>query len=338
VHIGTRAAADWDRRIVDSALSTGFAEAMATLGQHPFFVDDDRDIALLLVRRLPVPGLRSLTSRIKVYVNHGRQAFLWRLLDQLAARGAGYVLLGDPGRPLPNHLAGDGAGFDVTTHHRVVHDVRRDDDALIAGMHLKARWQIRRAVRDGVAVSEITGEDDLADYCRLAAATAARIRQRNLVAALPDAFFRTILRTMVPRGQARFLIARIDGRPLAGALFLMSPDRMTYYHGVSTRDPALTPIQGPSAIVWHAMRQARDDGRRWFDHGAVTVTADPEHPHHSVYLFKRRFGGHVETAATGTLVLSRTKLAFQEHVMMPAWRRYYPLYLRLMGARPAPAV
>ena len=67
-------------------------------------------------------------------------------------------------------------------------------------------------------------------------------------------------------------------------------------------------------------------------------TDDPTHPHYSVYDFKRRFGGREEAVASGSLVLSRAKHAFQERFMMPAWKRFYPLYLRLTGARPAPAV
>jgi len=158
------------------------------------------------------------------------------------------------------------------------------------------------------------------------------MRQRDLVTALPDAFFRAVLRTMVPRGQAFFALARVRDIPVAGALFLKSPDRLKYFHGVSTRDPELAPCQGPAALVWHAMRFAHREGIPCFDHGAVTVTEDHAHPHYSVYLFKRRFGGRVEPLPIGDLVLSRTKHAFQQRVMMPLWRRLHPLYLRLAGA------
>ncbi|HYE93603.1 MAG TPA: peptidoglycan bridge formation glycyltransferase FemA/FemB family protein, partial [Terriglobales bacterium] len=117
--------------------------------------------------------------------------------------------------------------------------------------------------------------------------------------------------------------------PLSGALFFRSGATLTYYHGVSTRDPALTRCQGPSSMFWHAMRLARALGLRYFDHGAVTVTDDPAHPHYSVYDYKRRFGGHVEEIASGRLVLSPVRHAFQERLMMPVWKRLYPLYLRL---------
>src|SRR5207237_6500500 len=106
--------------------------------QIPFYVEDDRDIALLLVRRLPVPGLRSWTTRVKMYVNDGQQAFVWRVLDRLAEIGAGYVVLGDSVWPLPAHLCGDGAGFMVNQHHRIVHDLGPGEASALAAMHTKA--------------------------------------------------------------------------------------------------------------------------------------------------------------------------------------------------------
>ena len=159
---------------------------------------------------------------------------------------------------------------DVMNSQAYQRQMRPGEASALAAMHTKARSQVRKAMRRGVVVSEITTEAELRDYFALARATAARIRGRDLIAALPDSFFVSVFRTMVPRGQAVFLIARAEERPLAGALFLKSAERLTYYHGVSTRDPELAPSQGPSAIVWHAMRLARESGIGCFDHGAVS--------------------------------------------------------------------
>jgi hypothetical protein len=62
------------------------------------------------------------------------------------------------------------------------------------------------------------------------------------------------------------------------------------------------------------------------------VTEDRDHPHHSVYQFKRQFGGPMEAVTSGEVVLSRAKYTFQERVMMPVWKRFHPLYMRLAGA------
>jgi hypothetical protein len=333
MHISATAPADWSRRVSAPALSQEFAEAMTTVGWRPFYAADEGDAALVFVRRLPVPGLSAWTARAKVYLNHGYEGFLRRLLATLADNGVGYVRVGDTRRPLPDHLRCALREMTVFDHHVVLHDARLGDEAWLAGMEKQARAAVRKAVRAGVVVTEVATEAELRDYCQLAAETAARMRRRDVVAALPPAFFSAIFRSMVPRGQALFLLARAGDAPLAGALLLKSPDRLKYLHGVSTRSPELAPSQGPAALVWHALQLARREGIPCFDHGGVTVTDDPSHPHHPVYLFKRRFGGRVEPAPSGDIILSPMKHAFQQRVMAPLWKRLHPLYMRLAGAR-----
>jgi hypothetical protein len=49
---------------------------MTTLGWRPFYAVDDGDAALILLRRLPAPGLRGWTARARVYVNRGFPTFV----------------------------------------------------------------------------------------------------------------------------------------------------------------------------------------------------------------------------------------------------------------------
>jgi len=63
----------------------------------------------------------------------------------------------------------------------------------------------------------------------------------------PPAFFMGALRHMVPRGNALFLMAQAHGKPLAAHLNFVSRNRLTYYHGVSTRDRRLTPARPRSS-------------------------------------------------------------------------------------------
>jgi hypothetical protein len=136
---------------------------------------------------------------------------------------------------------------------------------------------------------------------------------------------------MVPRKQAVILIARADDRPLAGGAFVMNADRFAYLHGCSTRDRALTPKQGPTAVFWHAMRLARNHGCTTFDMGAVTPSDDPSHPHYSVYEYKKGWGGTLEAIQSGELILAPWKHRFQQSVLSPMWARVHPLYMRVFG-------
>jgi lipid II:glycine glycyltransferase (peptidoglycan interpeptide bridge formation enzyme) len=273
--------------------------------------------------------MRTLTMRAKVYLNRGYPGFVRELGHVLADEGAAYAVFGDALRPLPDLAVGTlRAG--LVTQHRVVHDARRDDDTVLARMDIKPRSNLRRAWRTGgVIVSEVTTARDLDAFCALNVETAARMRGRDLVAALPDTFFQAVLDRMVPTRDAVILLARAGDVPLAGALLFRNGDCLTYYHGVSTRDRSVARLQGPTQVFMHAIRLTREMGLRYFDHGAVTVTDDAAHPHYSVYDYKRRLGGCVEPLACAQLVLSPARHAFQQRVMMPLWKRLYPLYLRL---------
>ena len=327
----TAVPAGWDERVTFPVLSRGFAEAMVALGHRPLFVDDERGRAVAFVRRMPIPVLGAWTSRARVYLDGDDPRFVTALLERLAAARVGYVRLGDPVWPLPARCRGL-HGLKESAHHLFLYDPRVGEDALLAAIDPKVRTHLRKAQRDGVVVSPVESDEELREYCVLAAQTAKRMRQRDVGAGLSDGFFRAVFRTMVPRGQARFLMARADGQPLAGALFLLSPSRMTYFHGASTRDPELTRKQGPTALVWEALRLAHGLGVACFDHGAVTVTEDPAHPHYPVYQFKRRFGGRLTPIASGERVLSAVQYGFQKHVMMPVWKRVHQVYGRFAAA------
>src|SRR5207237_2258308 len=124
------------------------------------------------------------------------------------------------------------------------HAPAETDQELFQRLSSRRRAALRRAERDGVVVHEVRSEEDLAHYCALAEATERRARARDIGTVMPPAYFAAIFRAMVPRKEAVIFLAQWKDRPLAGAVFLTSAERMTYFHGASTRDPELTGLQG----------------------------------------------------------------------------------------------
>ena len=322
---------DWDKRAAFPTLGTAFAEVAATVGQRALYVEDRDAMALVLVRSLPIPGLRAWTARAKAYVSGGGARFVRDLVRGLGARGIAHVRIGDSVLGLPRADL-EAAGVPLIVSHLLRHPVAQDSRELFRRLASRRRTALRRAEREGVTVSEVRTEAELREYYALAADTERRARARDIAIVAPWAYLRSIFGHLVPRRQAVFLLARRGDRPLAGATFLVSPQRMTYFHASSTRDPALTALQGPTAVIWHAMRVALMRGIASFDLGAVTPTNDPLHPHHSIFRFKREFGGYVEEICHGDLALSPWRHAFQERVMMPLWKRAHGVYLGGDGA------
>ena len=336
MRLATLAPSGWDARIAFPVQSVGFAEAARALGHRPLFAEDDRGMALVLIRRVAIPFLAGWTARAKVYAHACDASFLAELVDLVRGLGASHVKLGDS-------IWGSAAEWpeDRREVRRVAYDVLLHDLASDTEILARARRPIRRNIRKATAevtVAEVRTGADLRDYLFLTEQTGRRMRTRDVAAVYPASYFEALLREMVPRKQAVLFIARADDAPLAGGAFLISPQRFVQIHGCSTRDRALTPKQGPTAVFWHAMRRARAEGCAVFDMGAVTPTADPAHPHYSVYEYKKLWGGRLAKIESTELVLAPWKHRFQSVVLAPMWDRLHPLYLGLFGDCPRRAV
>ncbi len=323
----------WDERVSAPCQRVGFADAMRTMGYRPLFLWGDTGAALGLVRGW-FPGLRRFTARANLFAPDGNPAFVWDALGTLGALGIPYVKVGDTMWGVPWSETTGGERFPRTTvvrRHTLVLDLLQDDAALLRQMD-GAERKIRKAEREGVTVSEVRSEDELRAYCQLSRETSARVRARSAYTDFPDHFFHGIYRELVPAGAARFYLGWHQGVPLAGCLFLCSREQMLYFLGGSSRDRELTAVQAPSAVFWHAIREAKRQGMVRFDFGGCTPTEDVTDPRYGVYAFKKRWGGRLETFYNLEVVLGRMGYFLQERILSPLWDRAHPAYFRLVQA------
>ena len=319
---------DWDARAVPPTLSRGFAMAAAAAGHRTIYVDGGIANALVLVRTLPVPVMRSWTARAMVYVSGGDADFMRVLMRALAARRIVHACVADPIAGLPRQTI-ERAGIMPVVAYRLGHSMAETERQLFQRLSPRRRRALRRARHAGIVVSEIRSPAELRDYCAMAGHT------DGGGAGMPAASFAAIFGTMVPRGQAVVFLARRGDQPLAGAIFLTSPDRMTFFHAVSTSDseravsvwdPDLVELPGSTAVLWHAMKAARARGVPRLDLGTVSAVEDRRHPHFSIDHFRRSFGGTLEPLHHGEVTLSRLKHAFQERLMRrSAWKRAHDI-------------
>jgi len=200
-------------------------------------------------------------------------------------------------------------------------------------MSERQRKGVRKALREQVEVVQICTDAQVQAFRGLLAQTTGRIRAHGVRMVYPPAFFMGALRHMVPRGDALLLMAQAHGEPLAAHLYLVSRNRLTYYHGVSTRDRRLTPKQGPSALFWHALRLARERGFSELDMGGVNATEDRHDPQFGVTDFKRQWGTPLRDVEIGELVLSPARVAVQDRLLAPLWEHAHPFYTRLFARR-----
>jgi Acetyltransferase (GNAT) domain len=337
VHITDAAPAHWDSIARWPVERAGFARAMRWMGYRPLYAHDDRRCALALVRG-QAPVLGRLTARANVYTSHGEPHFVGQVVDGLATRGIAHIKVGDSmwgtgwwGEPA--EWSRPRTAFIV--RHTFQVDLEQSEDALARRQDASVRASIRKARKAGVRVVEITSADGLDAFCGLAEETSARVRRHTAYTDYPAGFFAELYRQLAGVEAARFYVAMSDDTPLAGAVFLCSPDRVLYFAGASTRDRRWTALQAPTYVLWEAMLEARRHGHRWFDLGGCTPTDDPADPRHGVYAFKKRWGGDLKRFGNLEVILSPASVFVQEWVIAPLWDRIHPLYFKLLAMRRA---
>lgn len=167
-----------------------------------------------------------------------------------------------------------------------------DDDALLAAFDKDTRYAVRRAEREGVAVTAVEDGSEtraIDDLHGLVVET-----QRRAGFPLPALErYRVAWRALAGAGRAAILEARRDGVLLASGMVVVEGARSYYLFSGSRREEPGEPKHYASyALQWAMMRLARDRGVTQHDlWGVAPPGAGADHAWHGVGLFKKGFGG-----------------------------------------------
>jgi lipid II:glycine glycyltransferase (peptidoglycan interpeptide bridge formation enzyme) len=181
------------------------------------------------------------------------------------------------------------APLDMTVADTCVVDIGESEDALLARMKPKTRYNIRLAERKGVRAAPVT-PDQLPMFYKLYCQTA----RRNGFFASDYRYFKALFASHAPASDSPelvFLLATHGEDVLAGAIIAISGKEAFFLHGGSSalkRDH-----MGSHALQWEAIRQARLRQCRTYDMGAVSPGKTPGHAFYGLYRFKSGFGGRI---------------------------------------------
>lgn len=176
-------------------------------------------------------------------------------------------------------------------------DLRQSEDAMLAGMHHKTRYNIRLAERHGVTVREARPENahlwrhDLDVFWAMLGETA----ERDKFHTHDKRYYATMLDVLSPRKaiegamRVRLLFAEHKGQAAAAGLFAEFGDTCTYLHGASVA--SLRNLMAPYVLHWEAMRAAKGRALGAYDFWGIAPDDDSEHPWAGITRFKRGFGG-----------------------------------------------
>lgn len=163
-------------------------------------------------------------------------------------------------------LRWDCAGFQTRSAH-VLHTIPLQDGLAVASqrVHSMHRRNARAAEKRGVCVDLDTSRAGMEAYYHLHLET----RQRQGVPIQPRLFFELLSERLVERGLGFVLLARSEGRPLAGAVFLAWGATLTYKYGASTLDGLN--LRPNDLIFWRALQWGCQNGFAALDLGRTDL-------------------------------------------------------------------
>lgn len=224
-------------------------------------------------------------------------------------------------------------------------DLRPDEDAILAAMKSKTRYNVRLGPKRGLEVrctATSFGDEDFTaavqQFYHLYRQTAARDR----ITIHPLSYYHTAF--VVARDLARpqrdaqqtatpellLYQAYRDSEALAAIVVARWSGTATYLYGASSSHHRN--LMAPYALQWRAMRDAKAAGCQDYDLFGIPPTDDPTHPMHGLYRVKVGFGGRILHRAGAWDYIARPLAgrAFRRIEAARQWYYHGP-YKRLAG-------
>lgn len=177
----------------------------------------------------------------------------------------------------------------------------RSEDELLAGMHQKARYNIRVAEKQGVKVSSNCREGE--KFWKLLQKTS----QRDGFSSHSREYYEKLLE--LPTTQ--LFTAEYQGKVIAANIILFYGDIAYYLHGAS--DYEYRSLMSPYLLHWETIKYAKDNGFTQYDFWGVDEKKWP-----GVTRFKHGFGGK-EISYVGSY----------DYIFQPLWYKLYGLRQKL---------
>lgn len=137
-------------------------------------------------------------------------------------------------------------------------DLSKSEEALLAEMHSKTRYNARLSERHGVTV-RLGTEHDIEKYIELEEETAKRDGFKPLSAS----YVKRLFAQLAPTGLIRVRMAEKDGVLLAASIEAVSADTITYLFGASSSEQR--EAMAPFALHLNAILSAKAEGKHWYD-------------------------------------------------------------------------
>jgi peptidoglycan pentaglycine glycine transferase (the first glycine) len=301
-----------------------WGELKKDFGWEPVRVVSDDTGVQILFRKLPLGftiGYMPKPAGSKQWAEGSVQ--FWREVDEICKRHRAVFLKVEPDAWLEDFNL-QLSTFKRSTHNiqpprTIIVSIKEDEEAILARMKQKTRYNIRLAEKKRVAVR---AWDDIAAFHEMMTVTGGR----DGFGVHSKEYYQRAYELFHPKGTCELLLAEHAGKPLAALMVFANGKRAWYVYGASNNEER---NRMPTYLIqWEAIRWAKARGCEEYDLWGVpdeneeALEAQFEKRSDGlwgVYRFKRGFGGEVKRAAQAL-----------DRVYNPL---LYWMYLKIIGNR-----
>ncbi|MBO0795538.1 MAG: peptidoglycan bridge formation glycyltransferase FemA/FemB family protein, partial [Ktedonobacteraceae bacterium] len=169
----------------------------------------------------------------------------------------------------------------------IIVDLEPDEDAILARMKEKWRYNIGLARRRGVTVRVAETEQDVRSWYALLQVTS----ERETFGVHTLDYYLDCWRLLSRQQQARLFLAEYEGQLLAGIFVSLFAREGIYLYGASSNE--LRKHMPNHLLQWEAMTWAKRNGATSYDLWGIPPTDDDDESMAGVYRFKSGWGGRV---------------------------------------------
>lgn len=174
--------------------------------------------------------------------------------------------------------------------------LEKSEDALLAAMHPKTRYNIRVAKKQGIEVraEDVPTQQTQEKFLLLLKETA----HRDRFFLHQDSYYQKLFLSFQEKTSidpstpfVRLYTAWAGEEMLAGGIVFFFGDTATYLHGASSSQNRKA--MAPYALHWRVLQEAKALGYKVYDFWGIAETDDPSDPWAGLTRFKKGFGGSV---------------------------------------------
>ncbi len=211
-------------------------------------------------------------------LDNGKLPEIWKsFLPQ-----SNFIVFGNPYMRQGFELGCLGPKVEIRRDFTLSLELNRDYEDLFRTFRKSYRQNIRRVPLDGVAIHLTTSLEDIAEYFRVYRDALGRWGKRA-TGFYPLQLFQAMAIHPEMGQKVRLWVARAGSEVVGGIWVFHHNKHAVYWHGATLTKYLSGYIS--HALVAAAIRDACDNGMRWFDF-------NPSGGHPGVELFKRGFGAH----------------------------------------------